>query len=95
MEKLRWIPALELIYQASRNERLSAIISNLREQIQRCRTTSLSVPGRMQQSMQEHRAIVEAIQARDTQLARQMAQDHIENAENILMESLKREGLPR
>jgi DNA-binding GntR family transcriptional regulator len=38
---------------------------------------------------------VEAIQARDTQLARQMAQDHIENAENILMESLKREGLPR
>jgi DNA-binding GntR family transcriptional regulator len=85
----------ELIYQASRNERLSNIISNLREQIQRCRTTSLSVPGRMQQSMQEHRAIVEAIQARDSQLARQMAQDHIENAENIMMESLKKEGLPR
>ena len=46
------------------------------------------------QSMQEHRAIVEAIQARDTQLARQMAQDHIENAENILMESLKEKACP-
>ncbi len=85
----------ELIYQASRNDRLSNIINNLREQIQRCRVTSLSVPGRMQQSLQEHRTIVEAIQSRDTQLARQVAQDHIENAENIMMESLKKEGLPR
>ncbi len=85
----------ELIYQASRNERLSNIINNLREQIQRCRITSLSVPGRMKESLQEHRAIVEAIQSRDTQLARQVAQDHIENAENIMMESLKKEGLPK
>ncbi len=85
----------EIIYQASRNERLSTIINNLREQIQRCRITSLSVPGRMKESLQEHRAIVEAIQSRDIQLARQVAQDHIENAENIMMESLKKEGLPR
>jgi DNA-binding GntR family transcriptional regulator len=85
----------DLIYEASRNVRLTNIINNLREQIQRCRVTSLSVPGRMQESLQEHRAIVEAIQARDTQLARQVAQEHIENAENNMMESLKREGLPR
>ncbi len=85
----------DLIYQASRNERLSNIINNLREQIQRCRATSLSVPGRMDESLLEHRAIVEAIQSRDAQLARQVAQDHIENAENIMMESLKKEGLPR
>lgn len=85
----------DLIYQASRNERLSTIINNLREQIQRCRVTSLSVPGRMKESLLEHRTIVEAIQSRDAQLARQVAQDHIENAENIMMESLKKEGLPR
>ena len=85
----------ELIYQASRNERLFNIINNLREQIQRCRTTSLSVPGRMQQSLQEHRIITEAIQSRDTQYARQVAQEHIENAEHIMMESLKKDGLPR
>lgn len=85
----------EAIYRASRNERLWTILNNLREQFQRLRTTSLSVPGRMQQSLKEHREIVEAIQSRDVQQARQMAQDHIENAENIIMDSIKREGLPR
>ncbi len=85
----------EAIYKASRNERLVTIVNNLREQIQRLRTTSLSVPGRMYQSLKEHRTIVEALQSRDVSLARQVAQDHIENAENVIMESIKRDGLPR
>ncbi|NLV20678.1 MAG: GntR family transcriptional regulator [Syntrophomonadaceae bacterium] len=80
----------EALYMASRNERLSNIISNLREQIQRFRLTSLSVPGRKEDSLKEHREILEAIQARDIQLARQLAQEHIENAENILIDSLKK-----
>ncbi len=84
----------ELIYQASRNERLSSIISNLREQIQRFRLTSLSFPGRMRKSLDEHKKIVEAIQSRDIQRSRNTAQEHIENAEHVLIESLKKEGLP-
>jgi DNA-binding GntR family transcriptional regulator len=82
----------EMMYQASRNERLSSIISNLREQIQRFRLTSLSHPGRMQESLSEHKKITEAIQSRDSQLARQLAQEHIENAENVLIECLKIES---
>lgn len=85
----------ETIYHASRNERLSSIISNLREQIQRYRTTSLAYPGRMQRSLEEHRSIVEAIQARDPVLAKQLVQDHIENAENTLLETLKKENVSR
>lgn len=84
----------ETMYKASRNERLRTIISNLREQIQRFRATSLSYPGRNKDSLDEHRAILEAIEARDVQLARQLAQDHIENAENALIECLKKEGMP-
>ena len=83
----------EAIYRASRNDRLSSIISNLREQIQRFRSTSLSYPGRMKESLEEHRAIVDAINSRDIQLARQLSQEHIENAENIMIECLKRDGL--
>jgi len=83
----------ESIYKASRNERLSNIISNLREQIQRFRSMSLMYPGRMRQSLDEHRAIVEAIESRDTQLSRQLAQEHIENAENAFIESIKKDGL--
>ncbi|MDD3269609.1 MAG: GntR family transcriptional regulator [Syntrophomonadaceae bacterium] len=84
----------EAIYKASRNQRLWTIINNLREQIQRFRTTSLAYPGRMQQSLNEHRHLVEAIQARDPQLARQLAQEHIENAEQSMIESIKKDGLP-
>lgn len=84
----------EAIYKASRNQRLWVIINNLREQIQRFRTTSLAYPGRMQQSLNEHRHLVEAIQARDPQLARQLAQEHIENAEQSMIESIKKDGLP-
>ena len=79
----------ELMYQASRNVRLGSIISNLREQIQRFRLTSLSYPGRNKLSLEEHKKIVEAIQARDYQLSRQLATEHIENAENVLIECIK------
>ncbi len=79
----------ETIYKASRNERLTNIINNLREQIQRYRATTLAYPGRMQESLDEHRAIVEALQARDVHLARQLAGEHIENAENSMIESIK------
>ncbi len=74
-----------LIYKASRNSRLSQIINNLREQIQRFRTTSLSFPGRMKIALEEHRKIVEAVSSRDGELARRLAQEHIENAENTMM----------
>lgn len=82
----------ELLYRASRNVRLATIISNLREQIQRFRLTSLSFPGRNKESLLEHKQIVEAIQSRDIQLARQLAQEHIENAENVLIECMKIEA---
>jgi DNA-binding GntR family transcriptional regulator len=81
-----------LLYQASRNQRLSQIISNLREQIQRYRATSLSDPGRMKKALEEHRQIVEAISSRDGETARRLAQEHIENAENSMMNVIHKDA---
>lgn len=96
MDRLVQVDTLfhEAIYKASRNQRLTNIINNLREQIQRYRTTSLAYPGRMKRSLEEHRSIVEAIQSRDTQIAQQAAREHIENAENSMIEAIKKDGLP-
>jgi len=77
------------LYRASRNGRLSQIISNLREQIQRFRKASLSQPGRMRAALEEHKKIVEAISSRDSALARRLAEEHIENAEHSLMEVIR------
>lgn len=79
----------ELIYKASRNERLSQIVTHLKEQIQRFRTTSLSQPGRSKNALEEHRKIVEAISDRNVELAQHLAREHIENAEQSMLNALR------
>lgn len=76
----------DVLFRASRNDRLGQILSLLREQIHRFRTRTLSHPARMRLALDEHRSLVEAIADRDAALARQRAADHIESAENSLME---------
>lgn len=76
----------ETIFNASRNSRLLGIVKELREQVQRFRTTTLAVPGRMKFALDEHRAIVEAITNRDIEGAQKAARDHIESAEAALLE---------
>jgi len=76
----------DYLYKASRNERLGQILSSLREQIQRFRTRTLSNPARMRVALEEHRSLVEALAARDAEAAARAASQHIESAENSLME---------
>jgi len=76
----------DVLYRASRNERLVQIISNLREQIQRFRSTTLATPGRMKNTLEEHKRIVDAVSERNVALAQRLAQEHIENAENSMLE---------
>ncbi|MFA5880925.1 MAG: GntR family transcriptional regulator [Eubacteriales bacterium] len=78
----------DILFKASRNDRLVQIVSNLREQIQRFRTASLSTPGRMKYALEEHKKIVEAVSERNVELAQSLAREHIENAENSMLEVL-------
>lgn len=78
-----------VLFQAGRNDRLTQIINNLREQIHRFRITSLSMPGRMSAAVDEHRKIVDAISQHDVDEAKRLAMDHIENAENTIMELIR------
>jgi DNA-binding GntR family transcriptional regulator len=82
----------EELMKASHNPRLSQLVSNLREQIQRFRLTSLSHPGRVKLAVEEHRLIVDAIASHDAELAQNLAYEHIENAENSLMEVISEAG---
>lgn len=78
----------DILYQASRNERLRSIINNLREQLTGIRGRSMSYPGRLIETMEEHRTLVDSIAARDSERAQEAARVHIENAEHTLMKSL-------
>ncbi|MCL6638446.1 MAG: GntR family transcriptional regulator [Firmicutes bacterium] len=81
----------DIIYKASRNQRLVQIITHLQEQIHRFRMTSLSQPGRTKVALDEHKKIVEAISDRNAELAQQLAREHIENAEQSLLNVLREE----
>lgn len=76
----------DLIFNASKNSRLLGMVKELREQVQRFRTTTLAVPGRMKFALDEHKAIVEAIANRDIEAAQKAASEHIQSAEAALLE---------
>lgn len=79
----------ELLYRSSRNQRLIQILSNLREQINRFRAVSLASPGRGKEALEEHKKILEAVASRDAELAQKLGQEHIENAENALLNTMR------
>jgi len=78
----------DVLYKASRNERLRNIISNLREQITGIRGISMKYPGRLLDTMEEHRVLVECIAARDPEKAQAAARIHLENAEHTMLQYL-------
>lgn len=79
------------LYQGSHNARLKNILENLRDQIQRYRTTSLSFPGRMDISLKEHRQILQAITKGDGAKASLLLQEHLQNTKKTLLEFLRHE----
>lgn len=78
----------DILYRAARNERLVTMINNLRDQLTNIRARSMAQPGRLQDTLAEHRTLLDAIASRDPETAANAARTHIENAEKTLMESL-------
>ena len=78
----------DVLYKASRNERLRNIINNLREQITVIRGVSMRYPGRLKDTQEEHRRLVECIAARNVEKSQEAARIHLENAERTLMISM-------
>ena len=78
----------DVLYKASRNKRLAGIINNLREQITVIRRRSMMYPGRLQNTMEEHRILVDSIAAHDVDRAQNSARLHMENAEHTLLKDM-------
>ncbi|MCI6101091.1 MAG: GntR family transcriptional regulator [Selenomonas sp.] len=78
----------DLLYHAARNSRLVGIISNLRDQLTRFRTLSMSYPGRLETTLEEHREIVEAISEGDVKRAKKAAERHMEMSEKTLLKAV-------
>ena len=91
MEKIVEIDSAfhDVLYRASRNERLVNIINNLREQITGLRGRSMNYPGRLVSTLDEHRAIVDSIAQRNPEKAQKAVRMHLENAERTLLKAIE------
>ncbi|MCM2356622.1 MAG: GntR family transcriptional regulator [Geobacteraceae bacterium] len=77
----------ELFIRAADNEKLYELIMNLVGKFQRLRIASLSLPGRMHISVEEHDKIIEAFRNRDADLAEQLVRKNAEYGGKVLMQS--------
>ena len=69
-----------IIYNASGNRLLCKVLSDLHKNIKAYRKTSLQVKGRVEKSVAEHREILEAILAKDSEEADRLTSLHIQNS---------------
>ena len=77
-----------IIYRASGNRPLCKVLLELHKNIKMYRKRSLSVPGRVEGSVKEHREIYEAIAKGDGALADELTSRHVKSA----LENIKKTG---
>ncbi len=78
-----------LIAEESGNQALLAITTRLREEVTRYRYVSLTVDRRIEESRQEHRQMLEALQDRDPQAAAQVMREHRMNTFRAMQKFIK------
>lgn len=66
-----------IVYAQVANERIGALIENLRAHLTRIGKLTVSIPGRVEASVEEHAAIVDAIAAHDPDEAERLMRVHI------------------
>ena len=75
----------ETIYRETGNRLLCKTLSELHRKIKTYRKLSLSVPGRLEKSVTEHREIFDAIASGNGKLADELTSLHIERAMNNML----------
>lgn len=77
-----------LIFEQIHNNRIRALIENLQSHLTRIGQLTTTIPGRIQVSVDEHDKIIEAIAARDADLAERYMGEHIRSVRDDQLRAL-------
>ena len=77
----------ECIFKSTNNKRLHQLINSLWEQVYRFRVTYISDYDSTVNIVEEHKMILDAIKRGDSEMAKKYAMEHIQKAENFIIES--------
>ena len=67
------------------NRRLDALLRNLQDQVRIVFATSITIPGRREKAVGEHREILAAVEKRDPEAAERAARQHIRNVRKAVL----------
>lgn len=81
IEKLYELDSLfhEQLYAASNSRILNHVLSDFHDYVKQVRRASIASEGRSVKSTEEHRAIFEAVKARDADRAEELAKEHVKH----------------
>lgn len=74
----------DVIYKTAKNSKLIQMLNGLREQVQRYRVAYFTQIHDIQKLLQEHRSMLDAIIAKDGNLAREISEKHIATTEELI-----------
>jgi Transcriptional regulators len=75
----------DIIFNASKSTPLKNMLQNFHLYVRRARNISMESPKRAQRMLEEHRAILHAIENRDPDAAERLTTEHIKNARDNLL----------
>jgi len=78
----------DVLFDQVRNSRIRALIGNLRAHLTRIGQLTAEIPGRIEASVDEHEKILEAIAARDPELAERQMSRHIRSVRDDQLRAL-------
>ena len=79
-----------IIFAASKSRPLQNVLTSFHNYIRRARAVSVCVTGRAEESVSEHRAILEAITKHDGELAESLRQSTLRMQETTLLQQFTR-----
>ena len=77
----------QMIYHASKNPQAVEIVNVIRTQLSRYHFRTILIPGRNQNSFQEHNKIFEALKSHDEKLAQEAVMNHVANVRTTIKEN--------
>ncbi|KOY83514.1 GntR family transcriptional regulator [Lysinibacillus macroides] len=75
----------EVIYNASHNQQAVDMVKIIKQQLKRLQFKTILVPGRNENSLEEHRHILEALQNHDAEQAENYLKRHVENIRHTIL----------
>lgn len=84
----------KVLFEGAASETLTQMLTMLQSRVHLLRWTSLSVPGRAEETVEELRAIVEAIGARDADAAAKACARHVRQAARIALARIAESAVP-